>query len=114
MAKKLKVGDTIRGYRILKVFGPGMMAISYAAQAPSGAKVFFKQDKSPAPTVVWYKDFVAYQKELSARIVRGKADNFAVAQLDAFEEVWGGTCYFSVYQFVENGADLQQVLDEED
>ena len=113
MAKKLKVGDSIRGYRITKVFGPGMMAISYAAQAPSGATVFFKQYKSPAPTVVWYRDFVAYQKELSARIVRGKADNFAVAQLDAFEEKWGGTCYFSVYQFVENGADLQQVLDEE-
>ena len=30
MAKKLKVGDIIRGYRITKVFGPGMMAISYA------------------------------------------------------------------------------------
>ena len=70
MAKKLKVGDVIRGYRITKVFGPGMMAISYAALAPSGRKVFFKQYKSPAPTVVWYRDFVAYQKELSARVVR--------------------------------------------
>ncbi|MDB5662332.1 MAG: hypothetical protein JWM38_1796 [Sphingomonas bacterium] len=113
MAKKLKVGDTIRGYRILKVFGPGMMAISYAAMAPSGRKVFFKQYKSPAPTVVWYRDFVAYQKELSARVVKGKADNFAVAQVDAFEELWGGRCYFQAFQFVENGADLQQVLDEE-
>jgi serine/threonine protein kinase len=113
MAKKLKVGDTIRGYRILKVFGPGMMAISYAAQAPSGRKVFFKQYKSPAPTVVWYRDFVAYQKELSARVLKGKADNFAVAQVDAFEEVWGGPCYFQAYTFVENGADLQQVLDGE-
>jgi serine/threonine protein kinase len=113
MAKKLKVGDTIRGYRILKVFGPGMMAISYAALAPSGRKVFFKQYKSPAPTVVWYRDFVSYQKELSARVVKGKADNFAVAQVDAFEEVWGGPCYFQAFQFVENGADLQQVMDEE-
>ena len=113
MAKKLKVGDTIRGYRITKVFGPGMMAISYGARAPSGKKVFFKQYKSPAPTVVWYKDFVAYQKELSARILTGKAANFAVAQVDAFEERWGGPCYFQAYQFVENGADLQQVLDEE-
>ncbi|WP_260596611.1 protein kinase domain-containing protein [Sphingomonas endolithica] len=113
MAKKLKVGDTIRGYRILNVFGPGMMAISYAAQAPSGRKVFFKQYKSPAPTVVWYRDFVAYQKELSARVIKGKADNFAVAQVDAFEEVWGGPCYFQAYTFVENGADLQQVMDEE-
>jgi serine/threonine protein kinase len=113
MAKKLKVGDTIRGYRILKVFGPGMMAISYAAQAPDGRKVFFKQYKSPAPTVVWYRDFVTYQKELAARVVRGKADNFAVGHVDSFEEVWGGRCYFQAFQFVENGADLQQVLDKE-
>jgi hypothetical protein len=113
MAKKLKVGDTIRGYRITKVFGPGMMAISYGAQAPSGAKVFFKQYKSPAPTVVWYGAFVAYQKELSARVRDGKAAHFAVRQVDAFEERWGGPCYFQAYEFVENGADLEQMLDTE-
>jgi serine/threonine protein kinase len=113
VAKKLKIGDAIRGYRITKVFGPGMMAISYAAQAPTGRKVFFKQYKSPAPTVVWYQDFVAYQKELAARVVKGKADNFAVAHVESFEEAWGGRCYFQAYEFVENGADLQQVLDKE-
>ncbi len=113
MAKKLKVGDSIRGYRITKVFGPGMMAISYAAQAPSGEKVFFKQYKSPAPTVVWYPAFVAYQKTLSARVRSGKAGCFAVRQVDAFEERWGGPCYFQAYEFVENGADLQQMLDRE-
>jgi hypothetical protein len=113
MAKKLKVGDSIRGYRITKVFGPGMMAISYGARAPSGGKVFFKQYKSPAPTVVWYPAFVAYQKELSARVRSGKAAHFAVRQVDAFEERWGGACYFQAYEFVENGADLQQVLDKE-
>jgi eukaryotic-like serine/threonine-protein kinase len=113
MAKKLKVGDTIRGYRITKVFGPGMMAISYAAQAATGEKVFLKQYKSPAPTVVWYEAFVAYQKELSARVRNGKAAHFAVGQVDAFEERWGGPCYFQAYEFVENGADLQQMLDEE-
>jgi len=113
MAKKLKAGDTIRGYRITKVFGPGMMAISYGAQTASGAKVFFKQYKSPAPTVVWYGAFVAYQKELSARVRNGRAGHFAVKQLDAFEERWGGPCYFQVYEFVENGGDLQQLLDME-
>jgi eukaryotic-like serine/threonine-protein kinase len=113
MAKKLKVGDSVRGYRITKVFGPGMMAISYGAQSPAGTKVFFKQYKSPAPSVVWYKDFVAYQKELSERVRNGKAAHFAVRQLDAFEERWGGPCYFQAYEFVENGADLQQVLDKE-
>lgn len=113
MAKKLKVGDTIRGYRIRKVFGPGMMAISYGAETGSGQKVFFKQYKSPAPTVVWYPAFLAYQKELQARVASGKANNFAVRQLDAFEEIWGGRCYFSAYEFVENGADLQAALDRE-
>ena len=113
MAKKLKAGDTIRGYRIVKVFGPGMMAISYAALSPSGGKVFFKQYKSPAPTVVWYPAFVAYQMELSSRVRGGKAANFAVRQVDAFEEKWGGPCYFQAFEFVENGADLQQVLDHE-
>jgi serine/threonine protein kinase len=113
MAKKLKVGDRIRQYRITKVFGPGMMAISYGAQAPSGEKVFLKQYKSPAPTVVWYKAFVAYQHELSGRVRSGRAGQFAVRQIDAFEEMWGGPCYFQAYEFVENGADLQQMLDEE-
>ena len=113
MAKKLKVGDVVRGYRITKVFGPGMMAISYAAQAPAGGKVFFKQYKSPAPSVVWYQPFVTYQRELSARVRSGRAAHFAVKQLDAFEEKWGGPCYFQVYEFVENGEDLQKILDDE-
>ena len=100
MAKKLKVGDVIRGYRITKVIGPGMMAISYAARAATGAKVFLKQYKSPAPTVVWYDAFVAYQRELSARVRDGKAAHFAVNQVDAFEETWGGLSYFQAYEFV--------------
>src|ERR687889_481797 len=113
MAKKLKVGDTLRGYRITKVFGPGAMAISYAAQAPSGEKVFLKQYKSPAPTVVWYGPFVDYQQELAARVRNGKASHYAVRLIDAFEEEWGGPCYFQAIEFVENGSDLQGILDEE-
>ena len=107
MAKKLKVGDTLHGYHITQVFGPGMMAISYAARSRTGQEVFFKQYKSPAPTVVWYEALVAYQKELSARVRGGTAAHFAVRQLDAFEEAWGGRCYFQTYEFVEHGADLQ-------
>ena len=90
-----------------------MMAISYAARSPAGGPVFFKQYKSPAPTVVWYDSFVAYQRELSSRVRNGPASRFAVAQLDAFEEVWGGPCYFQAYEFVENGDDLQKILDGE-
>ena len=113
MAKKLKVGDVIRGYRVTKVFGPGAMAISYAAESRDGTRIFLKQYKSPAPTVVWYPAFVDYQQELAARVRNGKAASFAVRLVDAFEEMWGGRTYFQAYEFVEHGGDLQQMLDEE-
>jgi eukaryotic-like serine/threonine-protein kinase len=113
MAKKLKVGDTLRGYRVTRVFGPGAMAISYAAQAADGRKIFLKQYKSPSPTVIWYGPFVDYQQELAARVRNGKAAHYAVRLVDAFEEQWGGPCYFQAIEFVENGSDLQQLLEEE-
>ena len=113
MAKKLRVGDALRGYRVTKVFGPGAMAISYAAQSPDGRKIFLKQYKSPAPSVVWYEPFIDYQQELAARVRGGKGERYAVKLIDAFEEVWGGPCYFQAYEFVEHGGDLQHILDEE-
>ena len=113
MAKKLKVGDTIRGYRVTKVFGPGMMAISYAADSPSGVPVFLKQYKSPSPAVVWYPQFVDYQQELANRVRNGKAAHYAVRLIDAFEETWGGRTYFAAYEFVADGRDLDHVLEEE-
>jgi hypothetical protein len=62
---------------------------------------------------VWYPAFVDYQQELAARVRGGKAAHYAVRLVDAFEEAWGGPCYFQAYEFVENGGDLQQMLDEE-
>ena len=113
MAKKLKVGDEINGYTITDVFGPGAMAISYAARSASGQKVFFKQYKSPAVTVEWYRDYVRYQKELNRRIAESPARNFCVRAIDAFEAVWGGRNYFQVFEFVENGADLGGIFERE-
>ncbi|MEO6760280.1 MAG: protein kinase [Saprospiraceae bacterium] len=113
MAKKLRVGDTIRGYRVTKVFGPGMMAISYGAEAPDGAQVFLKQYKSPSPSVVWYPQFVDYQEELLSRIRKGKAARYAVRMIDAFEEIWGGPTYFAAYEYVADGRTLDDILEEE-
>ncbi|MBA3346418.1 MAG: protein kinase [Gemmatimonadales bacterium] len=113
MAKKLRVGDTIRGYRVTKVLGPGMMAISYGAEAPGGVKIFLKQYKSPSPTVVWYSQFVDYQQEVASRVGSGKAAHYAVRLIDAFEETWGGRTYFAAYEFVANGRDLDHMLEEE-
>ncbi|HEY8580110.1 MAG TPA: protein kinase [Beijerinckiaceae bacterium] len=113
MAKKLKVGDVVGHFTVTKVFGPGMMAISYRAQSPSGEPVFLKQYKSPSPTVVWYKPFVAYQHELARRVSSGRAQHFAVRHIESFEADWGGRSYFQAYEFVERGADLEQLLEED-
>lgn len=113
MAKKLKEGNEINGYRITRVFGPGAMAISYGATSPSGQKVFFKQYKSPAVTVPWYRDYVRYQSELHRRVEESPARNYCVRTVDAFEAVWGGRNYFQVFEFVENGADLAGIFDRE-
>ena len=113
MAKKLKAGDVINGYRITKVFGPGAMAISYAAESPSGERVFFKQYKSPAVTVEWYRPFVKYQKELNQRITESPARNYCVRLIDAFEAVWGGRTYFQAFELIERGDDLAGILENE-
>jgi len=113
MAKKLRVGDMVRGYRVTKVLGPGMMAISYAAEAPGGTKIFLKQYKSPSPSVVWYPQFVEYQQELSRRVEAGKAARYAIRLIDAFEETWGARTYFAAYEFVSDGRGLDQMLEEE-
>ena len=113
MAKKLRIGDSIRGYRVTKIFGPGMMAISYAADGPGGLKVFLKQYKSPSPAVIWYPQFVEYQQELSRRVRDGKAARYAVRLVDAFEETWGGRTYFAAFELVDNARDLEHMLEEE-
>jgi eukaryotic-like serine/threonine-protein kinase len=113
MAKKLKAGDEINGYTITSVFGPGAMAISYEARSRSGQRVFFKQYKSPAVTVEWYRAFVRYQKELNRRIAESPARNYCVRAIDAFEAVWGGRNYFQAFEFVENGADLGGIFEKE-
>jgi eukaryotic-like serine/threonine-protein kinase len=113
MAKKLRVGDSIREYRVTKIFGPGMMAISYAAEGPGGVKVFLKQYKSPSPAVIWYPQFVEHQQELSRRVRDGKASRYAVRLVDAFEETWGGRTYFAAFELVANARDLEHMLEEE-
>jgi serine/threonine protein kinase len=89
------------------------MAINYGAEAASGEKIFLKQYKSPSPAVIWYRQFVEYQHELSNRVQKGKAAHYAVRLVDTFEERWGGPTYFAAYEFVENGRDLEQMLEEE-
>ncbi|MBN2584456.1 MAG: protein kinase [Planctomycetes bacterium] len=111
MAKMAKPGDAIRGYRIIELIHKGAMATSYAATAPDGQKVFFKQYKSPSVTVDWYRGYVAYQNELKRRVESTPLVNFTYRMVDFFEADFGPRTFFQVFEFVRGGMDMEKVLD---
>lgn len=113
MARKLMPGNKVRGYTIKEFINSGMMALSYAAIAPSGAKVFFKQYKSPSITVPWYRDYIQYQGDIKKRIESGIAKQMTVRFIDLFESAEvGSNTYYQVFEFVEGGKNLADILDQ--
>jgi serine/threonine protein kinase len=112
MPKKLRPGDCVKGYEIIELISQGAMAISYAAKSSAGEKVFFKQYKSPSVTVPWYRGYVDYQRELKRRIQSSSARRFTYRFIDFFEADWGPRTYFQVFEFVEEGHDLEKILEQ--
>jgi len=113
MARKLMPGNKVHGYTIKEFMNSGMMALSYAAIAPSGAKVFFKQYKSPSITVPWYRNYVQYQGDIKKRIESGIAKQMTVRFIDLFESAEvGSNTYYQVFEFVEGGKNLADILDQ--
>ena len=110
MAKLLRPGDTIRGYKIKRLLNKGAYAIAFDAVSPSRERVFLKQYKSPSPKLPWFKDYVAYQKEMKARIEGSRVKHFCGRIVDFFTEKWGTPCYFQIFEFVESGHDLETTL----
>lgn len=117
MPRKLKSGEYVVSpggpYQIRHEMNVGALAVSYAATAPDGTKVFFKLYKSPTPTVPWFRDYVTYQAELKRRIEGTAARGFCYRFLDAFEAPVGAATqptFFQSFEFVEGGEDLETVL----
>lgn len=109
MPRKAKPGDSIGSYQIEKEINAGAMAVAYKATC-AGETVFFKQYKSPTPTVPWYRKYVEYQQELKRRIEATNAKNFSYRFVEFFEESFGGKNFFQVFEWVEGGKDLEQFL----
>ena len=84
MARALKEGMVINGYRLTKVFDPGAMAAAAAAVAPSGETVFFKQYKQPSVRSEWYKGYVKYQEELKRRVESSDLKDFTYRFVEFF------------------------------
>ena len=112
MARLIKPGQIVGGYEILEELNKGGMAIAYAAKARAdGRKVFFKQYKSPSVSVDWYPKYVAYQKQVAARLAAERAGTFCCHLLAQFEEKVGARTFFQAFEFVKGGLDMEQVLD---
>ena len=109
MPRKAKPGDRIGRYQIEKEINAGAMAIAYKA-ACAGETVFFKQYKSPTPTVPWYPRYVQYQQELKRRIESTNAKNFTHRFIEFFEASFGGRTFFQVFEWVEGGKNLAYLL----
>lgn len=110
MARILRPGETVAGYTIVRRLGAGAFAVVYEATDRHGGRVFFKQYKSPTPTVSWYGGYARYQDEIKRRIETTNASRFCYKFIEFFEATAGNTCYFQVFEFVEHGDDLGEIL----
>lgn len=110
MPRQLKTGDTVNGYTITRHLNTGAMANAFAATDRAGNKVFFKSYKSPTCAVKWYRDYMVYQKEVKRRLENHLVGKFCVRLLDQFEFKFGVPTFFQVFEFVQSGEDLEQIL----
>ena len=115
---KLKEGDRIKGYDILKAFDPGAFAFASKARSPSGRIVFFKKYKRPGGSSPWLAGYVAYQMELKRRVQSDPpARNLCYEFIEFFEmKKTGGTiplsAFYQVFEWVDGGKSLRDALDE--
>lgn len=110
VAKKIRMGEKVSRYTILKHIHTGQKALSYEAMAEDGSHVFLKQYKSPTPRVPWYDGYVKYEHEKRRRIEENTAKQFCVRILDIFEADYGHHCFFQAFEFVKEGANLSVIL----
>ena len=117
-ALKLKEGEEINGYQVIKVFDPGGFAYAAKAKAPTGRTVFLKKYKCPGGSAPWLAGYIAYQTELKRRIqTDAAAKNLCYEFIEFFEMKKEGItgplkAFYQVFEFVDGGKDLRKVLDE--
>lgn len=115
---KLRERDRIKDYEILKVFDPGGFAFAGKARNAAGRHVFFKKYKRPGGSSPWLTGFISYQTELKRRIEATPASKSLCYEfIEFFERSKSGgavpmRAFYQVFEWVEGGKDLRNVLDE--
>ncbi len=120
MAKILKPRpkDTVNGFEPVEHNGMcplnrGAVAIAYKAVGRDGRPVFLKQYRDPVESDDWYRPYLRFENAKRERIENSAAKNFCVGFVDFFEsDEVGHPTYYQAFEFIENGADLKDVLKE--
>jgi len=111
MPIRLKPGAKKTGsrgeYEIVRHLNDGMFATAYEAKTAAGRKVFFKEYKSPTPTVAWFESYVKYQQDLKGRI---EGDPTTRSRCYEFLDFFVDRFFYQVFQFIEGGESLEQFL----
>lgn len=111
MPIRLKPGSKKSGsrgeYEIVRHLNDGMFATAYEARTSAGRKVFFKEYKSPTPTVAWFNSYVEYQQELKKRI---ESDPATRSRCYEFIDFFVDRFFYQVFQFIEGGESLEQFI----
>lgn len=107
MALKLKPGQRVTEYEIVREMSVGAFAIAYEARKGS-QRIFLKQYKSPSPLVSWFKGFVDHQGELKRRIESSPASKERCYRFDRF--FTEKSSFYQAFEFVDGGMSLEECL----
>ena len=111
MAINLKQGAIKKSpkdsYTIVKELNKGAFAAAYAATTTTGRTVFFKEYKSPSPTIKWFNGYVDYQQEIKRRI---ESDPETRTRTYEFIDFFTDRFFYQVFEFVEDGMSLTDCI----
>ncbi len=114
MATTFLPGSVVHGCKIIgRPLAKGANANSYKAESAPGEYIFLKQYKSPSVKVGWYKQYIAYQKEMKRRIEsvpQAAHQTYRFLDFFEFEEAPGLFCYCQSFEFASGGCDLAEHL----
>lgn len=111
MPRVLAGGDRVGKYEIVRSISNGGFAVSYEART-GGERVFLKQYKMPTVRTPWYADYKRTQEEIKRRVEATRLRNYCYQFVEFFELTIGAPCYFQVFEFVDRGRNLRDVLEQ--
>jgi serine/threonine protein kinase len=123
MGRVFDPSEKVRDYEIVRFLSEGAFAYAYEARNGRKEKVFFKNYISPSVRVEWYRGFVDHQQELVKRLnsAEGRDAKSRCYEFKQFFEDYDpldkrrkNKSFFQVFEFIEGGKNLREVLDERD